>query len=86
MEQMTLFEEQPAMAPLASSVNEKVGIKIPLSNPKQSVTDFANAINKLESNRQLLKEMSENCKQRQTELSWDNKALQMAELYNKVLK
>ncbi|MCF2738410.1 glycosyltransferase family 4 protein [Bacteroides caecigallinarum] len=67
------------------SVNDKVGIKIPLSNPEQSVDDFANAITLLEKDRTLLKQMSENCKQRQEELSWNNKALQMVELYNKIL-
>ena len=67
------------------SVNDKVGIKIPLSNPEQSVKDFANAIYLLKKDRTLLKQMSENCKQRQEELSWDNKALQMVELYNKIL-
>lgn len=67
------------------SVNEKVGIKIPLYNPDQSVDDFANAISLLEKNRTLLKQKSENCKQRQEELSWDNKAMQMVELYNKIL-
>ncbi len=67
------------------SVNDKIGIKIPLSNPEQSVKDFANAIYLLKKDRTLLKQMSENCKQRQEELSWDNKALQMVELYNKIL-
>lgn len=67
-------------------ITDKVGKKIPLTNPLQSIKDFAEAINILESDRGLLKQMSENCKQRQEELSWDNKALQMVELYNKVLK
>ena len=67
-------------------ITDKVGKKIPLTNPLQSIKDFAEAINILERDRGLLKQMSENCKQRQEELSWDNKALQMVELYNKVLK
>ena len=67
-------------------INNKVGKKIPLTNPLQSIKDFAEAINILERDRGLLKQMSENCKQRQEELSWDNKALKMVELYNKVLK
>lgn len=67
------------------SVNDKIGIKIPLSNPEQSVKDFANAIYLLKKDRTLLKQMSENCKQRQEELSWNNKALQMVKLYNKTL-
>lgn len=67
-------------------INDKVGRKIPLTNPQQSVEDFAEAINMLEGNREMLKQMSENCRQRQEELSWDNKAMQMVELYKKTLK
>lgn len=67
-------------------INDKVGRKIPLTNPQQSVEDFAEAINMLEGNRAMLKQMSENCRQRQDELSWDNKALQMVKLYNEILK
>lgn len=66
-------------------INDKVGIKIELSNPQQSIQEFAQVLNQLESNRNLLKEMSENCKQRQVELSWDNKAKQMVELYETML-
>ena len=67
-------------------INDKVGIKIELSNPQQSIQEFAQVLNQLESNRNLLKEMSENCKQRQVELSWDNKAKQMVELYNSIVQ
>ena len=67
-------------------INDKVGRKIPLTNPQHSVEDFAETINILEGNRAMLKQMSENCRQRQDELSWDNKAMQMVELYNKILK
>lgn len=67
-------------------INENIGRKIQLSNPQQSIIDFAKVLNTLESNRNLLKEMSENCKTRQQELSWDNKALQMIELYKKALQ
>lgn len=67
------------------SVNEKVGIKIPLSNLKQSIHGFAEILDKLESKRNLLTKMSYNCKERQDELSWDKKVLQMIELYNKCI-
>lgn len=63
------------------SVNESIGIKIPLSNPSQSVTDFVQAIQKLKNNKPLLLQMSANCKVRQEELSWDNKARTMIEYY-----
>ena len=67
------------------SVNEKVGHKIELTNPQQSIKDFAEALNRFENNRNLLKTYSINCKARQLELSWDNKAKQMVELYTKII-
>lgn len=63
------------------SVNEQVGRKINLSNPEQSVQEFANILNTLEADRKILKLLSANCKQRQEELSWDNKAKQMVKFY-----
>lgn len=71
---------------MASVINEKVGHKINLTNPRQSVHDFAEALNHFEKNRELLKEYSRNCKERQEELSWENKAKRMVELYQQVLK
>lgn len=67
-------------------VNEKVGIKIPLTNPKQSVKDFAEKIEYLYSHRDVLKRMSDNCAERSVELSWDRKARKMVELYNKIVR
>lgn len=67
------------------SVNEQVGVKVPLSTPQQSINDFAEKITYLFNHRDVLKRMSENCKARQEELSWDNKAKQMISLYKKVL-
>lgn len=66
-------------------VTDDVGIKIPLTNPEQSIKDFANAIIRLYNNRDLLERMSSNCHKRAVELSWENKALQMLELYNNVV-
>ena len=66
-------------------VNEKVGRKISLTNPEQSAKDFAKILNELESNRDELKRMSENCKQRQKELSWEEKAKTMVKWYEKVV-
>lgn len=68
------------------SVDERVGIKIPLSNPRQSVKDFAEEIEYLYSHRDVLKQMSENCRERRKELGWDNKARQMVELYNQIIE
>ena len=67
------------------SVNEKVGVKIKLSHPQQSVGEFAEKIEYLYHHRELLEEMSQNCVPRQQELSWDNKAKQMITLYNRAI-
>ena len=66
---------------MAYVIDESVGIKIKLTNPKQSVCDIAETINYLNNNRNRLKEMSENCRQQQMELSWDKKAEDMVRLY-----
>lgn len=68
------------------SVNESVGIKIPLTTPKQSIQDFATVLNDLERNREKLRQMSANCTKRAAELSWHNKALQMVELYHEAIE
>ena len=54
-------------------VTNDIGIKIPLTNPSQSVDDFAGALTTLYNDRERLKNMSHNCKQRCEQLSWDNK-------------
>ena len=63
------------------SVNEKVGVKIPLTYPKPSVKDFAEKIDYLYLHREVLLVMSDNCRQRQQELSWDKKVEEMMKLY-----
>lgn len=65
----------------ASIVDERIGIKIPLTTPKQSVKDFAEKIGYLSDHRELLAEMSANCIARQEELSWQHKAGYVAGLY-----
>lgn len=68
------------------SVNEEVGVKISLSNPIQSVIDFAEKIDYLYTHRDYLQSLSEGCKERQQELSWENKALQVVSLYNQIIQ
>lgn len=68
------------------SINEKVGRKIKLSNQNLSSQQFAMILNELENNRDMLKEMSENCKEKQKDLSWDRKAQQMIKLYEQTLQ
>ena len=64
------------------SVNEAIGIKIKLSDPEQSINEFAEKIEHLFRNRTELYEMSDNCAKRQQELSWENKAKQMIAIYH----
>lgn len=68
------------------SINEKVGAKIMLSNPKQSVKEFANQLEYLYNNRDAIRKMSDNCRQRQFELSWDKKAEEMVRLYETAIQ
>ena len=65
-------------------VNDLVGIKIPFTNPSQSINEFADKIEYLFRHREVLSEMSKKCIHRQQELSWDNKAKQMIEIYHQV--
>ena len=67
-------------------LNEKVSKKILLTNPSKSSQSFATILNEFEGNRDLLKQMSENCKQRQIELSWEEKAKTMVGWYEKIVQ
>ena len=71
---------------MAAVIDKKVGQTVELSNPQQSIYDFATTLNCFEKDRNLLKECSQNCKTRQQELSWENKAKQMVELYQKTIE
>lgn len=64
------------------SVNEKVGVKVKLTTTKQSVEDFAQELSYLYAHKDVLHTMALNCRSRQQELSWDNKAQRMVELYH----
>jgi len=71
---------------MAKVIDDKVGRKVPLTSPQQSVSDFAGVISELIDNRTLLQSLSNNCAARAQELSWDNKIKQMVELYHQVIK
>lgn len=68
------------------SVNDEIGIKIPMTSPSQSAKDFAAVLKMLSSDREKLNVLSSNCADRARELSWDHKAVQMVKLYKKSLK
>ncbi len=65
-------------------VDDTIGVKIQLSNPEQSVRDFADAIRVLYNDRDRLRRLSENCKERIKQFEWDYKARRMVEIYNRV--
>jgi glycosyltransferase involved in cell wall biosynthesis len=67
------------------SVNNQVGVKIELSNPSRSVREFAFIINDLVKSRDKIKQLKENCSQRQVELSWERKAEEMVDYAEKSL-
>lgn len=66
-------------------VDSTVGIKIPLTNPEQSVKDFAEKIDYLYNHREELQRMSDGCRAKQQELSWEKKAEQMVEIYHQAI-
>lgn len=66
-------------------VNERVGFKVKLGKIGDSVRKFSMILREVESNRHLLKALSINCYERQKELSWDNKAKVVANLYNECI-
>ena len=67
-------------------VNDEIGVKIKLSTSNQSIREFSSYLNYLCSNPELLKQMSNNCKKRQAELSWDTKAVSMLTIYQNYIQ
>ncbi|RKN79765.1 glycosyltransferase [Ulvibacterium marinum] len=67
-------------------VNDEIGIKIPLENPKKAVEDFSNALLHLNNNRELLANFSRNCIKRCEELSWGSKIEIMNDHYLNAIK
>ena len=67
-------------------VTDDIGIKIPLTNPAQSVLNISKAIEYLYYHRNILTAMSKNCQKRAEKLSWESKAQKMVLLYEEVLK
>lgn len=66
---------------MSAVITENVGRKVPLTTPTQSIKNFAVQLNALFNDRQELKRLSENCKQRVVKLSWENKAQCVIEKY-----
>ena len=69
-----------------SVVNEKIGIKIPLTTPDEAVKNFSKAIKTLYLDRSLLKTMSDNCEEAKKDFTWASKAHTVYQIYQKVLR
>jgi len=69
----------------AEAVNEKVGFKIPLTNPKQSIADFTAILTKLSKDKDILKDMRKNCELRAKELSWERKVEKVSSIYEELV-
>lgn len=67
-------------------VNERIGIKIPVSRPEESIYKFVEAISGLYHDRKLLSEMQANCNDGKKELSWNRKIEQVYSIYKSCLE
>jgi Glycosyltransferase len=65
-------------------VSDKIGRKIPMSDPGKAVQDFARQIRELYQDRDLLDSLSGNCREASEALSWEGKALRVTETYQKL--
>ena len=63
-------------------IDDSTGRKVEISNPQKSISDFAQQITFLYNNRDVLLNCSKNCRNKAVELSWENKAKLMVELYS----
>lgn len=66
-------------------VDETIGYKIPLTSHQEGVKGFDEKLNYISAHREELHTLSVNCTKKQKELSWESKAKQMVDIYNKVL-
>lgn len=67
-------------------VTEKIGRKVELTTPEQSAIDFAKEIRKLYYDKELLYEMSLNCREALKELLWEEKAKRVVTLYEEAIE
>lgn len=67
-------------------IDPRIGVRIPLTNPKHARRDFAKNIEYLFHNRNVLKTMSANCAVQRKNLDWEHKTAQVLAVYNDALK
>ena len=66
---------------MSAVIDDSVGKKISLSNPEQSIKEFAHYLNHFYQNRNELYTMSANCQQKSNDLSWENKGIKIMNIY-----
>ena len=69
---------------MSIAINEKCGIKIPLTSPENSIHDFHEAIKRLIVDDRLLSELRKGARERAPELSWDKMAETIATDYSTI--
>jgi glycosyltransferase involved in cell wall biosynthesis len=62
-------------------VDERIGIRIPVSKPDESVRLFVGAIRKLVSSPQKMDELSSNTQEKVASLTWDAKIREVLSIY-----
>lgn len=67
-----------------SVVDETIGGKVELSDPGNSAAQLAAILDRANSHREELYQMKENCYTKSSEMTWESKAIQMVELYEKI--
>ena len=67
-------------------VDESIGCKIPLTTAKEGIVGFAQQLDHINNNRNLLTHWSNNCTKKQQELSWESKVKRMIEIYKQITK
>ncbi len=63
-------------------IDDEIGRKVELSNPKNNIKEFANVIKDLNANRSQIETMSQNCEIRRESISWKANAEKMVEQYS----
>ena len=69
----------------ADIIDVNSGIKIPVNSPRQLISNFADAIEMLAEDRQLLARLSHGALERARYFLWENNGAQMAEIYRHAL-
>lgn len=67
-------------------VDNSIGIKIPLSNPIVSASQFVEALDMLKSRPDIRKDLANNCHNKQLQCSWQKKATKIVEIYQKNIR